>query len=123
MGQRLCPPGWSVPYDGGGVTPVPPEPTPLVITPNFSFPLTTSDLVGKTMSSTVALTEDDLKNNLVFHTTGRDMVVKSYNGALRLRDVMGYYNLVTLSEDGKTITFGASLLLGNDPITGFTYGA
>ena len=117
MGQRLRCSGRAVPYSGGGVTPV-------TLTPNFEFPINVTALGGKIMTASLPVTAQDLIDKLKFQAkdTGDIAVIQS-GSSLVLNGGDGDLNEVTLSADGKTITFGNYSVTGVPNLTGFTYNA
>lgn len=108
--------GRSVPYSGGGVTPV-------TLTPNFEFPVSAGDLFEKTMTASSPVTEDDLVNGLVFYSNDSPwyIVHNQAQNRYEISDGADNLNRVLLSEDGLTISFG-SFTGGGPTFTSFTFG-
>lgn len=98
--------GRAVPYSGGGVTPV-------TLTPNFEFPITAQDLVGKTMTASTPVTMGDLINGLKFYTGSSDgFGIVERSGQYFIYIDPDEMNSVSLSSDGLTITFGGEVPSG-----------
>lgn len=94
--------GRTVPYGGGGVTPV-------TLTPNFEFPISAGGLFEKTMTASSPVTADDLVNGLVFYSGETPWNIVHNQGLNRyeISDGVDLLNSVEVSQDGLTISFGS----------------
>lgn len=82
-------------------------PTGLIITPSFTFPITCPNLVGKTLTFSDPVTVDDLKTKLTFSVEGGGTATIAQAGQnLQISFDEGYFNTVTLSADGLSVSFG-----------------
>lgn len=109
--------GRAVPYGGGGVTPI-------TLTPNFEFPITSSDLNGKTMTASSPITLNDLVDGFKFiDTDENEWGIQLEGGEYIISDGVDVQDVVSLSSDGITISFTSRYAVTIPTFARFTFNA
>lgn len=82
-------------------------PTGLIITPSFTFPITTTNLAGASLTFSDPVTAAEIMSKLTFSVEGGGTAtVATGTEGMQLYYDSAYFNTVSLSADGLTLTFG-----------------